>query len=168
MATATDDKNKTTNGDDELDADDEETVRRANAIPDTEPPAGKSIDDMVADGEVDEDDVEPKPLPPMKQSIPGTQQTISSSFGGTRPSRSEIRLLGGKLPIDGSFAKGEEVILMVRVKVSGVLGQDVLNDWGASTETIRRHMARMIEVRRLTPADGGGYELTDQQKIEGL
>lgn len=92
------------------------------------------------------DDPGPKLL---QEALPGDWATISGEFGGATPETSEIRLLGGKMPIEGSFAKGTEIDLVVRVRVTGVLGQDVLDDWGRTTRTVRRHMARMVSVRRL-------------------
>jgi hypothetical protein len=88
----------------------------------------------------------------MQIPLPGTMDTISASFGGARPTESEIRLLGGKMPLEGSFAKGEEFDVIVRVKVTGVLGQDTVDDWGRTTRTTRRHLARMLSVRRFSSA----------------
>lgn len=95
-----------------------------------------------------EDVAEAKPTPPMQVPLPGDFTTISDAFGGATPEFSEIRLLGGKMPIDGSFAKGTEIELVVRAKVTGVLGQDATDDWGRTTKTTRRHFARMVSVRR--------------------
>lgn len=92
---------------------------------------------------------EEKPTPPMQIALPGDWDTISSSFGGADPDSSEIRLLGGKMPIEGSFAKGSEFNVLVRVKVTGVIGQDVTDEWGTVDRTVRRHLARMISVRRV-------------------
>lgn len=89
-----------------------------------------------------------KPTPPMQIPLPGDWDAISDAFGGSAPTSSEIRLLGGKLPIDGSFAKGSEMDLIIRVKVTGVLGQDTVDAFGQEQGTVRRHMARMISVRR--------------------
>lgn len=90
----------------------------------------------------------PKPTPPMQIALPGDWDTIGEAFGGRAPDTSEIRLLGGKMPIEGSFPKGTVLDLLVRVKVTGVLGQDTVDAFGQEESTIRRHMARMIAVRR--------------------
>ncbi len=92
---------------------------------------------------------EPKPPKLLQEPLPGDWSTVSNTFGGDDPTDSEIRLLGGRMPIDGSFEKGTELQLLVTVRVTGVLGQDVLDDWGNTKRTIRRHMARMVDVRRV-------------------
>lgn len=108
-------------------------------------------DGAVETGDPDPDEPkveEPKPPKLLQDALPGDWDTIASEFGGADPTASEIRLLGGKMPIEGSFDKGTEFDLLVRVRVTGVLGQDVLDDYGRTTRTIRRHMARMVSVRR--------------------
>ena len=92
---------------------------------------------------------EPKPPKLLQEPLPGDWATISDTFGGATPDMAEIRLLGGKMPIDGSFAKGTEIDLIVRVRVTGVLGQDLEDAYGTKGGTVRRHMARMISVRRM-------------------
>lgn len=116
----------------------------------------QAVAELVATGQVTEEQArarvygeEQKPTPPMQIALPGDWDTISDAFGGAAPESSEIRLLGGKMPIEGSFAKGTEFDILVRVKVTGVLGQDVTDDFGTVTRTVRRHMARMISVRRI-------------------
>jgi len=91
---------------------------------------------------------EPKPPKLLQEALPGDWDSISSEFGGAEPDTSEIRLLGGKMPIEGAFAKGTEIDLLVRVRVTGVLGQDLEDAYGTRGHTVRRHMARMISVRR--------------------
>lgn len=103
---------------------------------------GRSIDDITGDGEPEEQ------VAPMQIPLPGTIETISSSFGGAKPTSSEMRLLGGKMPIEGQFSKGDVVVLAVEVKITSVEGVDVTDDWGAVERTIRRHKGRMISVRR--------------------
>lgn len=98
-----------------------------------------------------EDAVEPKPTPPMQIPLPGDfGSKITTEFGGRDPDTSEIRLLGGKMPIEGSFAKGTIIDLHVRVKVTGVLGQDTTDDFGETQHTTRRHLAHMLSVKRLS------------------
>jgi hypothetical protein len=96
-----------------------------------------------------QEQAEPKPTPPMQIPLPGTWEGIGTEFGGRQPDTSEIRLLGGKMPIEGSFAKGTILDLHVRVKVTGVLGQDTVDAFGQEESTVRRHHARMISVKRL-------------------
>lgn len=123
----------------------EELARAADA-------AGMTVEDLAAQRERELEEgggeEEPKPTPPMQIPLPGTVENISSSFGGSKPTSSEMRLLGGKMPIEGQFSKGDTVILVVEAKVTSVEGLDVQDDWGNVQRTIRRHKARMISVRR--------------------
>jgi hypothetical protein len=100
-------------------------------------------------GDEPQAEAEPKPTPPMQIPLPGDWRGIGTEFGGRNPDTSEIRLLGGKMPIEGSFAKGTVIDLHVRVKVTGVLGQDTVDAFGQEESTIRRHLARMLSVRKL-------------------
>lgn len=109
-------------------------------------PLGEGADET--DGEAVEQEA-PKPPKLLQEALPGDWSTISDAFGGAEPNVAEIRLLGGKMPIDGSFAKGTEIDLVVRVRVTGVLGQDLEDAYGTTKHTVRRHLARMISVRRL-------------------
>lgn len=139
-------------------------VIESDAAHDTEPDyAGMSDDEreqavaeLVATGQINEEQARlrvygepPKPTPPMQIPLPGLDADITSAFGGRAPDTSEIKLLGGKMPIEGSFPKGTVLDLHVRVKVTGVLGQDTVDAFGQEESTIRRHMARMISVRRI-------------------
>lgn len=131
---------------------DELAVRRGQAASEGE--GRQEATDSVEEAEAVE---EPKPTPPMQIPLPGDWDLISTEFGGRLPDRSEIRLLGGKMPIEGSFQKGAEFDIVVRVKVTGVLGQDTVDAFGTEEGTVRRHFARMISVRRLnkpTPSAG--------------
>lgn len=111
-------------------------------------PTGVVESDLAEDTENEEQQEIPKPTPPMQIALPGDWDTMADGFGGASPDSSEIRLLGGKMPIEGSFPKGAEFDIVVRVKVTGVLGQDFTDDWGNVQRTVRRHMARMISVKR--------------------
>jgi hypothetical protein len=119
-------------------------------------PAEEERDDEVeargdeSEPEAPEPATEPeKPPKLLQESLPGDWDTIPSEFGGAAPDRSEIRLLGGKMPIEGAFDKGTEIDLLVRVRVTGVLGQDLEDAYGTRGGTVRRHMARMVSVRRV-------------------
>lgn len=142
----------------------DELATRRGATAGTEGPEGDDVtetDEAAPEGdeeaeEAEEESVEtettaeaPKPTPPMQIPLPGDWDTISGDFGGRAPDTSEIRLLGGRMPIEGSFAKGTEIDLLVRVKVTGVLGQDRIDAFGVEEGTVRRHMARMISVKRV-------------------
>lgn len=107
---------------------------------------GLSIDDRAEDPEA-ADDPE-KPTPPMQLPLIGTSDKIGQSWGGARATSSEMRLLGGKQPIEGSYDKGEIIWLVVEAKVFNVGGVDFTDDWGTVTKTVRRHHARIISCRR--------------------
>lgn len=132
-----------TTTEDELATRRERGVQTDDAADDTEPEAPEEPEEPSA-----ELVAEPKPTPPMQIPLPGDWETIGDAFGGRAPDTSEIRLLGGKMPIEGSFEKGTVLDLYVRVKVTGVLGQDTVDAFGQEESTIRRHMARIIAVRR--------------------
>lgn len=133
MATATDEQVEEKQG--EESADDQAAIDAFNED-------GRSIDEMAESGE------DETPVAPMQIPIPGSIESISSSFGGQKPTSSEMRLLGGKMPIEGQFSKGDTVLLLVEAKVTAVEGVDFTDDWGTIERTARRHKARMISVRR--------------------
>lgn len=120
-------------------ADDKAAIAAANSTPDSESAGGKSIDDMT-----DAD----TPTPPMQIPIPGTTDTISSVVGGAKPTVTEVRLLGGSLPVVGEFKKGDEITLIVTAKVGAVEFVDSQDEWGTTTKSIRRHKLRMTSVKR--------------------
>jgi hypothetical protein len=127
----------------------EEPTPTPEPPPDGQPTPPTPLADATAPDGDDDPAEEQAPTPPMQIALPGTWEGIGTEFGGKAPDRSEIRLLGGKMPLEGSFAKGTEIDLHVRVKVTGVLGQDVVDAFGTVEGTTRRHMARMISVRRV-------------------
>lgn len=121
----------------------------ATASKPTTDKTGVEVSDLAEDTPDQPEQLEvEKPTPPMQIALPGDWDTLDGAFGGNPPDSSEIRLLGGRMPIQGSFAKGAEFDIVVRVKVTGVLGQDFTDDWGTVQRTVRRHMARMLSVRR--------------------
>lgn len=136
----------------------DELAQRRGAHAGTEgPPEGEGDEETpeTIEGEAEEESeteepvAEAKPIPPMQIPLPGDWATISQEFGGRPPDTSEIRLLGGKMPIEGSFPKGTEMDLLVRVKVTGVLAQDRVDAFGVEEGTVRRHQARLISVKRV-------------------
>jgi hypothetical protein len=139
MAAATEDKKHLSSVAD-ADADDE-TTRLANELPDDEkePDDSKSIEALAE---------EPTPTPPMQIAIPGTFGNISLAAGGTPPTSSEVRLMGGRLPVEGQFHKGEIITLLVQAKVGEVAFIDTTDDWGNVQKTVRAHKARMLSVTR--------------------
>lgn len=117
---------------------DPDLVARADA-------EGVTIEEMArreAAGEVE------KPTPPMQMPLPGTAENISLSAGGQKPTSSEARLLGGSMPLEGQFAKGDVVMLLVEAKVGAVEFIDATDEWGKVQRTSRRHKLRMLSVKR--------------------
>lgn len=93
-------------------------------------------------------EAESAPPKPMQIPIPGTIQGISTEPGGSAPTVSEARMLGGSLPIEGEFEGEEFVQLLVTAKVGEVAFVYTTDDWGNTTVVKRRHKMRMISVRR--------------------
>lgn len=125
----------------------QDEIEEAAAAADAE---GRSIEDRAAEGE---DDDPEKPTPPMQLPLQGTRDTIPQSWGGAKATSSEMRLMGGKQPIEGAFDKGEIVTLIVEAKVFHVGGVDFTDDWGTVTKTVRRHHARIISCSRQESPD---------------
>lgn len=101
----------------------------------------------------DETDADPeasaeKPTPPMQIPIPGTEQRITDVAGGSQPTSTEVRLLGGSLPVEGQFQGEETVTLLVEAKVGSVEVVYTTDDWGETKAVKRRHKLRMTSVRR--------------------
>lgn len=122
------------------DAADEATIRAINGTPDAEL---SSIDDLAEKEE---------PTPPMQIPIPGTTDNVSLVVGGAKPTITEVRLLGGAIPVVGEFKKGDEITLVVTAKVGAVEFVDSTDEWGTVTKTIRRHKMRMTSCKRAAVA----------------
>lgn len=90
----------------------------------------------------------PRPTPPMQIPLPGIGTGLNDVAGGTMPTSSEARILGGSLPIDGQFAGEERVTLVVEAIVSEVHVVYTTDDWGATKAVKRRHRMRMLSVRK--------------------
>lgn len=78
--------------------------------------------------------------------IAGSGQ-LSFTVGGKRPTTSGLRLVGGKLDVEGSFTKGETVALRIEAVVGEVAFIDQVD---AKTDQVvgceRRHKARIRAV----------------------
>lgn len=90
----------------------------------------------------------PRPTPPMQIPLPGIGTGLNDVAGGSMPTSSEARILGGSLPIDGQFAGEERVTLVVEAIVSEVHVVYTTDDWGATKAVKRRHRMRMLSVRK--------------------
>jgi hypothetical protein len=139
MATTTEDERKLHAVDDK-----EAFAREADA-------AGLTIEELTAkrreEGLLDEEPEEDRPVPPTQQPLPGTFETISSSAGGTKPTSSELRIMGARRPIDGQFAKGDIVMVEAEIKIGEVDFIDTSDDWGNISKTVRAHKGRLLSVR---------------------
>lgn len=80
--------------------------------------------------------------------IPGTGGSITLDAGGEEPESASMRLLGGTLPVEGQFEKGERVRIWVEGIVTEVAFVDHLGKDGYVDGTERRHKVRMHRVRR--------------------
>ena len=136
MSTVTD---ETLNGTGPGDVPEPTGIIESDLAEDTEPQAA----DETPEAEVDQ-----QPPKPMQIPIPGTIEGISSLPGGSAPTVSEARLMGGSLPIEGEFEGEEFVTLVVTAKVNEVDFVYTTDDWGNTTVVKRRHKMRMISVRR--------------------
>jgi hypothetical protein len=129
---------------------------------DLENPAGEHVPDPAdlgddpgtGKGEGEEPDAEAPPAadpdagtPPAEPELIGSGQ-LSLSVGGKQPTSSSFRMVGGAMPIEGSFKKGETVTLMVECQVREVAFKDTVDDSGSVTATERRHKATVIGVSR--------------------
>lgn len=85
--------------------------------------------------------------------IPGTGATLTLDAGGNDPETASMRLLGGTLPVDGEFVKGERVKIWVEGVVSEVAFVDHIGKDGYADGTERRHKVRMTRVRRVVDGD---------------
>lgn len=108
--------------------------------------AEATIEELAENGGAAE---EPKPTPPMQIPIPGTAKMLNDVAGGSQPTISEARLLGGSMPIiGGEQYNGEEIVtLEVRAKVGAVETVYTSDDWGQTKAVKRRHKLRMISVK---------------------
>lgn len=120
-----------------------QTDDAADDTPEQDEPDGETPDAPAAEAEVEQ-----RPPKPMQIPIPGTVEGISSNPGGSSPTSSEARILGGSLPIDGEFEGEEYVELVVTAKVGEVDFIYTYDDWGNTKNVKRRHKFRMISVRR--------------------
>jgi hypothetical protein len=115
---------------------------------------GVEPDDDTWDGEDDgstesiedrADNGEPVGPPP----ILGREVQLSLLAGGEEPDSSTFKLRGGSLPVEGEFEKGSIVILRVVASVDEVTFADKKDNDGYVVSTERRHVAKIMSVRRL-------------------
>jgi hypothetical protein len=80
--------------------------------------------------------------------IPGTIAELSLNAGGESPETASMKLMGGSLPVEGEFDKGDLVRVWVEGRVTSVEFVDHLGKDGYVESTERRHKMRMVRVRR--------------------
>jgi len=81
--------------------------------------------------------------------IPGTVTELSLNAGGEAPETATLKLMGGTLPVEGEFDKGDMVRVYVEAKVTEVSFVDHLGKDGYVESTERSHKVRMTRVRRV-------------------
>jgi hypothetical protein len=81
--------------------------------------------------------------------IPGTITELSLNAGGEKPETASLKLMGGTLPVEGEFDKGDLVRVWVEGRVTEVAFVDHLGKDGYPEGTERRHKVRMVRVRRV-------------------
>jgi hypothetical protein len=80
---------------------------------------------------------------------PSVEAQLAFSFevGGKAPTSTMLRLIGGKIEVDGEFAKGETVKLEIVATVGEVAFVDIVdNKTGQVVGCERRHKARIVGV----------------------
>lgn len=87
---------------------------------------------------------EPTPDP----TIEGATGQLSLNVGGHKVTASEFKLRGGSVAVEGQFAKGDRITLVVEAVVHRVEFQDKTDAAGEVTATTRRHIGTVEAVRR--------------------
>lgn len=126
--------------------DDEQTIAAANAAADEErsPDDERTLEEIAAEGE------KPKPTPPTQLALEGTREKLTARAGGKMPTESEIRIMGGRRPINGEIEKGETVTVLSTGTIREIDFVDTDDDWGNVSKTTRVHKMRQLHVRIAT------------------
>lgn len=86
--------------------------------------------------------------------LEGSDGQLSFEVGGKRVTSSELKLVGGKLEVEGQFAKGERAVLRVEIEVGEVAFVDSRDGkTGQVVGCARRHKARIVNVSRAESED---------------
>lgn len=83
--------------------------------------------------------------------IPGTGTGLTLNAGGTKPQSSEMKFVGGSLPVTGEFKKGDTLRAYVEFDITDVSFSDK-REGRAVTSTVRRHTARLSAIE-VVPAE---------------
>lgn len=79
----------------------------------------------------------------------GGSGQLSWNVGGERPSTASLRLVGGRVDIEGEFKKGERIVLRVECEVREVAFKDETDKaTGQIVGCERRHKAAITGVAR--------------------
>jgi hypothetical protein len=81
--------------------------------------------------------------------ILGSDNQLSLSVGGKKPTASEFKVVGGAVAVEGQFKKGDIVRAHVTLRVGEVAFADKVDGEGTITDTTRRHKARIESIRRI-------------------
>lgn len=84
-----------------------------------------------------------------QEPIPGFAEAMSLDAGGEAVTKSSIKLVGGALPLEGQFSKGDVVRLQLEIRVGEVSFVDTVDVNQNVTGTERKHVARVTSVRRM-------------------
>lgn len=107
------------------------------------PPAPVKPDEAELPGEGEGEEREPELI------VEGTGQ-ISMLPGGEDALASEMTLTGGSINVDGEFAKGEQIDVQARLRISAVSFVDKYDGTtGEVIDTVRRHTAKIVRLERI-------------------
>lgn len=113
------------------------------------PPAGATDDaERTEEEQADAPDQKPEQAEPTSELVisAGGQLTLNVG-GGKQPTTSTLRLVGGKIEVDGQFEKGETVVVRIEAKVNEVGFKDQEDSkTGQVVGCERRHRARITGI----------------------
>jgi hypothetical protein len=120
--------------------------------PDTEPEPGEAAGDDEPDPYPEADDDEP--AEPVATFLRGDGQ-LGFKVGGKTPTSSSLTLTGGKINVDGQYAKGATVVLRVVARVNDVAFKDKEDPkTGQVIDCTRGHKARILSLSVLDEGAG--------------
>lgn len=82
--------------------------------------------------------------------VEGSSGQLSMNVGGKKPVSSSLRLVGGKLEVEGQFQKGERIRAEVELEVGEIAFRDKHDSaTGEVVSCDRAHRARVVAFQRL-------------------
>lgn len=126
----------------------------------TPPPRIGNVDEPVLEDDRDDaaklaggDEVQRHPQAADEQPQPDAglvlrgEGTLNWSVGGKKPNTSDLTLTGGKVDVEGQFAKGQTIVLRVHAVVREVAFKDKADSkTGQVTDAVRSHKARITSL----------------------